>query len=44
MTYTLINLNNMSLDNYWKIYLITMFIQAIISMPLAVIDKYIKKR
>ena len=44
MTYTLVNLNNMSLDNYWKIYLIIMFIQAIISMPLAIIDKYIKKR
>ena len=42
MTYTLINLDTMSLDNYWKIYLIAMGIGGIISMPLAIIDKYIK--
>ena len=42
MVYTLINLNTMSLDNYWKIYLIAMGIDGIISIPLAIIDKYIK--
>lgn len=42
MTYTLVNLNTMSLDNYWQTYLIAMGINGIICIPLAIIDKYIK--
>ena len=42
MTYTIIYLNTMSLDNYWQIYLIAMGINGIICIPLAIIDKLIK--
>ena len=42
MTYTIIYLNTMTLDNYWQIYLIAMGIDGMISIPLAIIDKNIK--
>lgn len=42
MSYTLIYLNVISLDDYWKIYLIAMTINGITSIPLAIIDKNIK--
>ena len=42
MTYTLIYLNTMSLDNYWQIYLIAMGIDGLICIPLSIVDKLIK--
>ena len=42
MTYTIIYLDSMPLDNYWKIYIISIGINGLICMPLAVIDKCIK--
>lgn len=42
MSYTMVNLNDMLLDNYWKTYLISMGINGIICIPLAIIDKLIK--
>ena len=37
--YTLINLDAIVLDSYWKGYFITLGIQSIISLPIAFIDK-----
>lgn len=42
MTYTLIYLNTMSLDNYWQIYLIAMGIDGLICIPLSIVDQMIK--
>ena len=39
MFYTLIYLNMIILDTYWKGYFITLIIQIIICIPLAIIDK-----
>jgi uncharacterized PurR-regulated membrane protein YhhQ (DUF165 family) len=43
MFYTLIYLNMIILDNFWEGYLITIFIQTIICLVLAYIDKRIKR-
>ena len=42
MVYTLIYLNTISLDNFWKSYLIAMFIEGVICIPLSIIDRQIK--
>lgn len=42
MIYTLVYLNTMTLDNYWIIYLITMFINGIICIPLAIVESKMK--
>ena len=43
MFYTLIYLKMILLDQYWKGYFITLTIQIIICIPIAIIDKKIKR-
>lgn len=43
MFYTLIYLNMIILDNFWKGYLITIIIQAFLVIPITIIDKKIKR-
>ena len=43
MFYTLISLNIISIDGYWVGYFTTIGIQAIICLPLAFIDIFIKR-
>lgn len=43
MFYTLIYLNMIILDNFWTGYFITLGIQSIICIPIAIIDKKIKR-
>ena len=43
MFYTLIHLNMIILDGFWKGYFITIFIQAIICIGLTYIDNKIKR-
>lgn len=43
MFYTLIYLNMIILDNFWEGYLITIFIQFFICIPITIIDKLIKR-
>ena len=41
--YTLIYLNMILLDNYWKGFFITLFLQAIIIIPITIVDHKIKR-
>lgn len=43
MFYTLIYLNMIILDNFWEGYMITLLIQAVICLPIAIADKSIKR-
>lgn len=43
MFYTLIYLNMIILDNFWEGYLITLLIQFFICIPIAIVDKKIKR-
>ena len=43
MFYTLIYLNTIILDNFWKGYFITLGIQVVLCIPIAIIDKKIKR-
>lgn len=43
MFYTLIYLNLIVLDNFWEGYLLTLVIQFIICIPIALIDKAVKR-
>ena len=43
MFYTLIYLNIIILDNFWKGYFITLGIQAVLCLPITIVDKKIKR-
>lgn len=43
MFYTLIYLNVIILDDFWKGYFITLFIQIILCVPITIVDKKIKR-
>ncbi len=43
MFYTLIYLNMIILDNFWEGYMLTLAIQVVVCIPLAILDKNIKR-